>query len=189
MGYIYLYTGTGGGKTTNALGLALRSVGHKKRVVIIQFLKWWKNIGEYKIKDKLKPYYEIYQFGRPAWLKFRLKDGEKKTIFIGGKKFVVESLKEIDKKLAEQALKFAKDITKKRKPHLLVLDEINLALHWKLLDLKEVLEFLDDLPKETNVVLTGRYAPKELIKKAHFVNEIKMIKMPKKFIAQEGIQY
>ncbi|MCW4034018.1 MAG: cob(I)yrinic acid a,c-diamide adenosyltransferase, partial [Candidatus Bathyarchaeota archaeon] len=47
MGYIYLYTGTGGGKTANALGLALRSVGHRRRVVLIQFLKWWKNTGEY----------------------------------------------------------------------------------------------------------------------------------------------
>jgi cob(I)alamin adenosyltransferase len=50
MGHIYLYTGTGGGKTANALGLALRSVGHEHKVVIVQFLKWWKNTGEYKIR-------------------------------------------------------------------------------------------------------------------------------------------
>jgi len=56
MGYIYLYTGTGGGKTANALGLALRSVGHNKSVIIIQFLKWKKDIGEYLVKDKLAPY-------------------------------------------------------------------------------------------------------------------------------------
>jgi cob(I)alamin adenosyltransferase len=187
MGYIYLYTGTGAGKTTNALGLALRSVGHKRKVIIIQFLKWWKNIGEYKIRKKLSPYYEIYQFGRPAWLK--IKDGEKKIIKAGGKKFVVKSLTEIDKKLAEEAFKFAKKITKRKKPNLLILDEINLVLHWKLLDLKEVIKFLDSLPKKTNVVLTGRYAPKELIKKANFVNEIKLIKMPKKFVTEKGIQY
>jgi cob(I)alamin adenosyltransferase len=63
MGYIYLYYGTGGGKTANALGLALRSVGHNKKVVIIQFLKWKKDIGEYLIKERLVPFYEIYQFG------------------------------------------------------------------------------------------------------------------------------
>jgi ATP:corrinoid adenosyltransferase len=57
-GHIYLYTGTGGGKTTNALGLALRSTGHKRKVVIIQFLKWWKNTGEYKIRRILAPNYE-----------------------------------------------------------------------------------------------------------------------------------
>jgi cob(I)alamin adenosyltransferase len=187
MGYIYLYTGTGAGKTTNALGLALRSVGHKRKVIIIQFLKWWKNIGEYKIRKKLSPYYKIYQFGRPAWLKF--KDKEKKIIKAGGKKFVVRSLKEIDKRLAEEAFEFAKEITKREKPNLLILDEINLVLYWKLLDLKKVIKFLDNLPKKTNVVLTGRYAPKELIKKAHFVNEIKLIKMPKKFVTEKGIQY
>jgi len=187
MGYIYLYTGSGAGKTTNALGLALRSVGHKQKVVIIQFLKWWKNIGEYKIRKKLSPYYEIYQFGRPGW--FKVKDKERKIVRAGGKKFVVRSLEELDKKLAEEALKFAKEIVKRKKPNLLILDEINLALHWKLLDLKEVINFLDNLPKKTNVVLTGRYAPKELIKKAHFVNEIKVIKMPKKFVTQKGIQY
>jgi len=52
MGYIYLYTGSGGGKTTNALGLALRSVGHGHKVVIIQFMKWWKNTGEYQNKEE-----------------------------------------------------------------------------------------------------------------------------------------
>jgi len=60
MGYVYLYTGMGAGKTTNALGLALRSVGHKRTVVIIQFLNWWKNTHEYKIRKMLAPYYEIY---------------------------------------------------------------------------------------------------------------------------------
>ncbi len=50
MGYVYLYTGTGAGKTTNALGLALRSVGHRRTVVIIQFLKWWKE--NRRIQDK-----------------------------------------------------------------------------------------------------------------------------------------
>ena len=68
MGYIYLYTRTGGGKTANALGLALRSVGHGRKVVIIQFLKWWKNTGEYKIRHKLEPFYEIYLFGRDGWI-------------------------------------------------------------------------------------------------------------------------
>ena len=184
MGYIYLYSGTGGGKTTNALGLALRSIGHKRKVVIIQFLKWRKDIGEYKIKDKLKPYYEIYQFGRPAWL------GEKELIAeFGGQKFKVESFTDIDKELAKKGLEFAKKVLKEKKPHLLVLDEINLALHWKLLGIKDVLELLDNLPEKTDVVLTGRYAPKELIEKADFVNIIEDVKAPKEFQLTEGIQY
>jgi len=119
MGHIYLYTGTGGGKTTNALGLALRSLGHNHKVVIIQFMKWWKKTGEYKIRKRLKGY-EIYQFGRKGWKEL-------------GK------LDERDKFLAKRGLKFAKRIMKKKKPHLLVLDEINLAVYCKLLDVKEVL--------------------------------------------------
>lgn len=170
MGYIYLYTGTGAGKTTNALGLALRSVGHKHKVVIIQFLKWWKNTGEYKIRKMLAPYYEIHQFGRKGW-------------------HGLSSLGEEDKKLARKALKFAEKIVKEKKPHLLVLDEINLAVYCKLLDVKEVLEFLDKIPKKTDVVLTGRYAPKELIERAEFVNEVKDIKYPEEMVTTKGIQY
>jgi len=165
-----LYTGTGGGKTTNALGLALRCVGHGLKVVIIQFMKWWKNIGEYKVKDRLAPYYEIYQFGREGW--------------IG-----LENLTEEDKKLAKKGLEFARKIVKEKRPHLLVLDEINLAVYCKLLDVKEVLRFLDEIPEETHVVLTGRFALKELIERADIVNEIVEIKAPEEVPTTIGIQY
>ena len=170
MGHIYLYTGTGGGKTTNALGLALRCVGHGLKVIIIQFMKWWKNVGEYKIKDKLAPYYEIYQFGREGW------------IGLG-------NLTEEDKRLAEKGLEFARKIVKEKRPHLLVLDEINLAVYCKLLDVKEVLKFLDEIPEETHVILTGRFASKELIERADIVNEVVEIKAPEKFPTVIGIQY
>jgi len=169
MGYVYLYTGTGAGKTTNALGLALRSIGHGHRVVIIQFLKWWKNTGEYKFRKLLPKQYEIYQFGREGW--------------IG-----LDNLSKEDKKKAEEGLKMAEKMMK-TKPNLLVLDEINLAVHTKMLDVKDVLKLLEKIPDKTNVVLTGRYAPKELIERAEFVNEIKEIKYPAHIPAQEGIQY
>jgi cob(I)alamin adenosyltransferase len=169
-GYIYLYTGTGAGKTTNALGLALRSVGHKRKVIIIQFLKWWKNTGEYKARNLLAPYYEIYQFGRKGW-------------------HGLSNLGEEDKRLVKKGLKFAERIVKEKKPHLLVLDEINLVLYCKLLDAKEVLEFLDKIPKKTDVVLTGRYAPKELVERAEFVNEVVDVKCPKEMVTTKGIQY
>jgi len=183
MGYVYLYYGTGGGKTANALGLALRSVGHGKKVVIIQFLKWKKDIGEYLIKDKLKPYYEIYQFGREAWL-----GEEDKIAEFGGEKFNIKRPKSQDKALARKALDFAGQVLKK-KPHLLVLDEINLATQWKLLEVKDVLRLLDSVPEETTVVMTGRSAPKELIDRADFVNVVQEVKMPKRFKLTEGIQY
>jgi cob(I)alamin adenosyltransferase len=170
MGYVYLYTGTGAGKTANALGLALRSVGHKHKVIIIQFLKWWKNTGEYQIKDMLAPYYEIYQFGRKGW------------IGLG-------NLDEEDKKLAHKALDFAERIVEEKKPHLLVLDEINLALYCQLLEVSEVIRLLNSLPAGTDVVLTGRYAPKELIERADFVNEVKEVKYPRETVTTKGIQY
>jgi len=167
-GTVYLYTGEGGGKTTNALGLALRCLGHGYKVVIIQFLKWWKNTGEYKFR-KISPNYEIRQFGRKGW------------IGLG-------NLNERDKELSRKALEFAKKVVK-QKPRLLVLDEINLALDCKLLEVKEVIDFLKTVPKETNVVLTGRRAPKELIEFADFVNEIIDVKHPEKIPTVRGIQY
>jgi cob(I)alamin adenosyltransferase len=170
LGYIYLYTGTGGGKTVSALGLALRSVGHKRRVVIIQFLKWWKNTGEYKIREKLQPYYEIYLFGREGW--------------IG-----LDNLGEEDRKLSKEGLEFAKKVAKERKPHLLVLDEINLALHCRMLEVDEVLEFLDSIPEETDVVLTGRYAPKKLVDRADFVIRVESLKHAEETVTTEGIHY
>jgi cob(I)alamin adenosyltransferase len=184
MGYVYLYTGTGGGKTANALGLALRTVGHGKKAVIIQFCKWRKDTGEYLVKDKLGDLYEIYLFGREAWL-----GKEERTEEFGGEKFKVESIKDSDKRLAQKGLAFAAQVLKEKKPDLLVLDEINLAVHWKLLDAKVVLELLCKIPHETTVVMTGRYAPQELIDRADFVNIVQDIKMPEKFKPTKGIQY
>jgi cob(I)alamin adenosyltransferase len=184
MGYVYLYYGTGGGKTANALGLALRSVGHGKSVVIIQFFKWREDIGEYLVKDRLAPNYEIYQFGREAWL------GEaEKTEEFGGEKFAVECVKSLDKELARKALDFARKIMREKKPHLLVLDEVALAAQWKLLEVMDVLKLLDNVPEETTVVMTGRLAPKELVDRADFVNVVELVKMPKDFELTEGIQY
>ena len=173
---VYLYAGEGGGKTTNALGLSLRSLGHKHKVVIIQFLKWWKNTGEYMLPKQFKQlanYYKIYQFGRKGWHGFK-------------------NLTEKDKKIAEKALNFAEEITKKIKPDLLVLDEINLALYLKLLNTNKVIEALkrmQKMKKNIDIILVGRYAPKELIDFSDFANKISVIKMPKKLFVKKGIQY
>ena len=175
-GLVYLWTGTGAGKTTAALGVALRSVGHGHKVVIIQWMKAWKNTGEFKIQKRLKPNYEVYMFGRYGRIKgwVSLKQPE-----------------EIDKKIAHEALEFAKQIVRKRKPHLLILDEINIACHIGLLDPTEGIAFLDTIPSRTTVYLTGRFAPKELIDRADFVTEVRQIKHPmvKGIQARRGIEY
>ncbi len=170
LGHIYLYTGRGGGKTVNALGLALRSVGHGHKVVIIQFLKWWKNTGEYKIMEKLQPFYEIHLFGREGWKG-------------------LNNLGEEDRRLTKEGFEFAKKVLEEKKPHLLILDEINLALYCNMLNMEEVLDFLENIPEETDVVLTGRCAPKALIERADFVNEVKDIKHLDWMVTREGIQY
>jgi cob(I)alamin adenosyltransferase len=168
MGYVYLYTGNGAGKTCNALGLALRCIGHGKKVVIVQFLKWWKNTGEYKAR-KVLPNYEIYQFGRKGW--------------IG-----LNKLNDEDKRLAKSGLKFAEKALKK-KPDLLVLDEINLAVGCNIIDEKDVAAFLKEVPKNTTVVMTGRSATKKLLKMADFVNEVRDVKHPRVIPTTKGIQY
>lgn len=111
MGHIYLYTGNGAGKTANALGLVLRSVGHKRKLIIVQFLKWRKNIGEYRIQKMLSPYYEKYQFGRKGW--------------IG-----LSNLGDEDTRLAKKALAFAQKISneKKAEPACAGRNQPNLAL-------------------------------------------------------------
>ena len=184
MGYVYLYFGSGGGKTTNALGLALRSVGHGRKVVIVQFFKWRDDIGEFLVKDRLAPYYEIYQFGREVWL-----GEEDRTAVFGGEEFRVECVGSRDRELAGKALDFAAKVMRDRKPHLMVLDEVALAAYWNLVDVKDVLKLLDEVPEETTVVMTGRLAPKELVDRADFVNVVELVKMPKEFKLTEGIQY
>lgn len=168
-GLVYLWTGIGAGKTTSALGVALRQAGHKHKSIIIQFMKGRKDVGEYKIRNKLRPYYEIHQFGKKGWV--NLKKPTKK-----------------DKEYAKKGLAFAYKCLKK-KPHLLVLDEINLAVAIGLLTAKEVIDFLDKVPAKTSVYMTGRYAPKSLIDRADFATEFVTLKQPKKMVARRGIEY
>lgn len=184
MGYIYLYIGTGGGKTANALGLVLRTVGHNRKAIIVQFCKWREDIGEMLVKDKLGEYYEIYQFGRKAWI-----GNEEKIETFGDEKFRVEGITEEDKFLAQEGLRFATQLMEQRTPHLLVLDEVALAAYWKLIDVGDIIDLLDKIPKATTLVMTGRYAPQSLVDRADFVNIVQDVKMPKSFQLTEGIQY
>lgn len=143
------------GKTVSSLDLALRTIGNNLHVIIIQFMKGRKDIGEYKIRSRLSPYYEIHQFGSLEFVNLKKPSGH-------------------DRQKAIEGLIFA-DKNLKKKPVLLVLDEINLATAYKLVNINSVLNLLKKIPQETTVVLTGRYAPKEFYEHADFVNEIKII--------------
>ena len=166
---VYLWTGLGWGKTTSALGAAMRSVGHGFKVVIIQFMKGRKEVGEYRIQTRLSPEYELHQFGREGWV--NLSKPSKR-----------------DKAMAEKGLAVARQAAKK-KPFLLVLDEINLAVAIGLLDEKKVLKFLDEIPASVHVYMTGRYATPNLVLRADYVNEVVMVKGPKKLVGEPGIDY
>ena len=167
---IYLWTGEGAGKTTSALGVALRCAGHRMKVIVVQFMKGRKYIGEYKIMKRLKPYYQIYQFGRKEFIRPLSKPSKK------------------DKELAAKGLGFARKIAKK-KPRLLILDEINLACAIGLVKTEKVVKLVKHCSKYTIVYLTGRRAPSKLKKVADFVNEIKLLKAPKKYPIRKGIEY
>ena len=180
MGYIYLYTGEGGGKTTNALGLALRTLGHGQKVVIIQFLKWWKETGEYKFKH---PNYTILQYGREGWHGFdNLTEEDKELAFHGLSRASAEIYRYTRAFLSDETIN-------NRVPDLLILDEINLTVHLGLLSEKDVIDFLDSIPEKTTIVMTGRYATQALIDRADFVNTIEVVKMPKEVVTTKGIQY
>lgn len=162
---IIVYTGDGKGKTTAALGLALRNLGHGRKVVIVQFMKHSES-GESKIE---LPNFELKQFGRDKLL-------TKNTV------------EQTDKNLAMKALEYARSVN----CDLLVLDEVNVALYFGLIAVKDVLELVEEKEKQgTDVVLTGRHAPKELIDRAHIVTEMKKIKhaFDKNIPARKGIEW
>ncbi|MDD5593582.1 MAG: cob(I)yrinic acid a,c-diamide adenosyltransferase [Candidatus Margulisbacteria bacterium] len=168
---IYLFTGEGGGKTIAALGLALRSVGQKHKVIIVQFLKGRRDTGEFKIAKRLSPYFKVFQFGRKELVNLRKPSP-------------------IDIALAQKGFDFARRAVK-MKPKLLILDEINLALAAKLLPEKEVVDFLRSLPKSIDVVLTGRHASSRLYRLADGVSVVKKVKhvFDRGIKARKGIEY
>lgn len=153
-GYIQLYTGNGKGKTTAALGLALRAAGHGQKVYIGQFLKG-QLYGELLAIRKYIPLVTIEQFGRKGFI------------------HVTENPDDEDIDRARKGLQRCLKAMLSRKFRIVILDEVNVALHFGLLNEKDVLNFLNQKPADVEVVLTGRYAPPSLVKKADLVTEMK----------------
>ncbi len=166
---IHVYTGDGEGKTTTALGLALRALGHNKKVIIIQFMKGRKDIGEYLMQKKL-PQLNIHQFGRKQFIN-------------------LEKPKKIDYELANKGLEYAKQELQK-KNDLVILDEACLACGIGLLKTNGLIEILNNAGK-TEIVLTGRKCPKKLIEIADLVTIMKNVKHPynKGIKARKGYDY
>ncbi|HLC98428.1 MAG TPA: cob(I)yrinic acid a,c-diamide adenosyltransferase [Candidatus Nanoarchaeia archaeon] len=165
---VHLYTGEGAGKTTSVFGVALRTVGHGKKAVIIQFMKGRKDIGEYKIQKKLRNYH-VYQAGSRSFIDFK-------------------HPKPDDYRRAKEGIELAERLLRK-KPDLLVLDELGLAAARGLVGIEDVLGLLRKVPAKTHTYITGRENPKEFFRIATFVTQLKTLKEPKKPEYIKGIEY
>lgn len=168
-GYVQVYTGDGKGKTTAALGLALRASGHGMHTYIGQFMK-----GQpYGELDALRdhPHITIEQYGDVRCIR-----REEVT-----PKHVAQ---------ARQGLERAREAMLSGKYDIVVLDEVNVTVWFGLLDVEEVLAFLDEKPEPVEVVLTGRRAPQELIERADLVTEMREVKhyYEQGVLAREGIE-
>ena len=156
-GYIQIYTGNGKGKTTAALGLALRAAGHGKKTYIGQFLKG-QDYGELHALKKLSSQITIKQFGRSSFI------------------HVTQDTDPEDVAMVLEGLMTCLKAMLSGKYNLIILDEINVAIYFKLINEEEVHKFLDRKPEHVEVVLTGRFAPESLIERADLVTEMKEIK-------------
>jgi cob(I)alamin adenosyltransferase len=159
---LIIFTGNGKGKTTAALGQALRAVGDGKKVLMIQFIKGpWKS-GEDFSSKKLSSNFKIVKTGKG---------------FVGILGDTLPFAKH--KEAATKGLALARKEIKKKKWNILILDEIWNALHLGLLNKKEIKEFIKySIPKLDHLIMTGRDCPKEFIEMADLVTEMKEIKHP-----------
>ncbi len=178
-GLVIVYTGDGKGKTSAALGAAMRCLGHGWRVLVIQFFKgdWPVVYGELELAKRLYPQFEVLQLGK-GFVKI-----------MGDKKPFEEHVQ-----AAEAALKLTRERMLSGNYDLIILDESIYALGYmdfKLIDLKDLLALLKEKPPQTHIILTGRNAPPELIETADLVTEMREIKHPMKkgIPAQQGIDY
>ncbi len=160
-GYIQVYTGDGKGKTTAALGLAMRALGRSWKVLIVMFTKGGNDYGELISFAQLSP---------------DLKD-KVKIVQAGLDRIVYASnMSEEDKTQIQKGWEIAKNAIKNDEYQLIILDEANIALDLNLIDLNEMIEVLKNKPDDLEIVLTGRNAKQEIIDIAHLVSEIKPVK-------------
>lgn len=169
-GYIHVYTGNGKGKTTAVLGLALRAVGAGKKVYFAQFVKG-EIYSEIDAINRYIPEITVKQYGRGC--------------------FIVDEPTSEDIQAAKEGLEEVGAVIRSGKYDVVVLDEATIALHYKLFSVEELIAVLQEKREETEIAITGRYAPEELIEIADLVTEMKEIKhyYTKGISARKGIEY
>ena len=170
-GLVQVFTGNGKGKTSAALGSVLRALGHGLRVYIVFFMKGKYPYGEFSILPKL-PNVDIASFGLRCLIDPTHINPE-----------------EIEQ--AKLALAAAREAMLSGNYDLVVLDEVNVAIYFKLIELDEVVRLIGDKPRNVELILTGRYADAKLIELADLVTEMVKLKHPydKGVKARKGIEY
>jgi cob(I)alamin adenosyltransferase len=170
-GIVQVYTGNGKGKTTAALGLALRAAGQGLRVHIVQFMKGWPYYGELGALQH-QSNITLVQFGRAG--------------FVNRENPAPE-----DVQLAKEALRHCLDVLRQGQYDVVILDEINVALDFHLISLEEVLALFEARPPHVELVLTGRNAHPQVIARADLVTEMVEVKHPYPTGVQgrKGIEY
>ena len=171
-GLLLVYTGNGKGKTTAALGMALRAAGQGLNVLILQFMKCQKMIGEYKALAKTNLPITLEQYGRRVFFRTR-------------------TCEPMDIHRAHQGLEAFKRAMKGNEYDLIILDEINMAMYYGLLRVEEVIDAIQQKPPSLFLVLTGRNANQKLIDMADLVTEMREIKhhYHQGVHAQKGIEF
>ena len=180
---VQIYTGDGKGKTTAALGLAMRAAGHDLRVCFIQFMKGDLDLGERKAASRLAPQMEVHWFSAPTW-------GDPDRAPAGTPWWRLPPSDE-DKEQARKGIEFAAAALTGGAYDLVVLDEVFEALRYSLVPLDALLRHIRTKLPAVELVMTGRGAPEEIIAAADLVTEMKAIKHPydRGIAARRGIEY
>lgn len=170
-GMVEIFTGDGKGKTTAALGVALRASGHGLKVFIVYFMKGGFPYGEQKVLSRL-PGISFAKFGLESFVD-------------------PNNVTEAEKEQARKALQKAKEVIFSNEYDIVVLDEINLAAAWKLVDIDEVIKLIKGKPEKVELILSGRNADDRLVELADLVTEMTKVKHPydKGILARKGIDY
>ena len=173
-GLVIVYTGNGKGKTTAALGMALRAIGYEHKVCMLQFIKGSWHYGEIDSSKKLEPNFELIPVGKG---------------FVG----ILDdnSPREEHEKYAAEAVKICREKIFSGKYDVVILDEVNYAINLDLIDVQDIIKIIKEKPFELDLVLTGRNVREEIVELADLVTEMKEIKHPFKsgIKAKKGIDF
>lgn len=173
-GLVIVYTGKGKGKTTAALGMALRAVGYDYRVCMIQFIKGSWHYGEMTSSKRLEPEFELTAVGKG---------------FVG----IMDDKSPLEdhKKIAAEALAIAREKINSQRYSIVILDEVNYAANLGLVSVEDVLDLISSKPASVSLVLTGNHVSDRVVEAADLVTEMREIKHPFKsgIKAKKGIDF